>query len=148
MDAHSFPIAGSSNEIYDSLPASYPRPKVKGVVQVKMDVSAGPAPSVQYVPLLPSLFGDTPKLTFSGLKPFSIHPTILNLTLVTPPSITNIAKGAVDIIIPSTQPMTEREWDLLEEAVNALDGSWGAPESSKGGGRIVICAQFLILYRR
>jgi hypothetical protein len=63
----------------------------------------------------------------------------LNLTLVTPPSITNIAKGAVDIIVPSTQPMTLREWDLLEEAVNALDGSWGAPENQLGGGKIVIC---------
>lgn len=76
----------------------------------------------------------------SGVKPFSIHPTILNLTLVTPPSITNIAKGAVDIIVPSSQPMTVREWDLLEEAVNALDGSWGQTEKQQGGGKIVICA--------
>lgn len=75
----------------------------------------------------------------SGVKPFSIHPTILNLTLVTPPSITNIAKGAVDIIVPSSQPMTVREWDLLEEAVNALDGSWGETEVKQGGGKIVIC---------
>lgn len=73
------------------------------------------------------------------MKPFSIHPTILNLTLVTPPSITNIAKGAVDIIVPSSQPLTAREWDLLEEAVNAIDGSWDAPENQQGGGKIVIC---------
>jgi len=79
------------------------------------------------------------ELICSGVKPFSIHPTILNLTLVTPPSITNIAKGAVDIIVPSSQPMTLQEWDLLEEAVNALDGSWGAPENLSGGGKIVIC---------
>ena len=79
------------------------------------------------------------ELICSGVKPFSIHPTILNLTLVTPPSITNIAKGAVDIIVPSSQPMTLQEWDLLEEAVNALDGSWGAPENQSGGGKIVIC---------
>jgi hypothetical protein len=103
-----------------------------------MNVSAGPAKSVQYV--LPYnlliVLADT---LGSGVKPFSIHPTILNLTLVTPPSITNIAKGAVDIIVPSTQPMTLREWDLLEEAVNALDGSWGAPENLSGGGKIVLC---------
>jgi hypothetical protein len=36
--------------------------------------------------------------------------------------------------------MTLQEWDLLEEAVNALDGSWGAPENQSGGGKIVICA--------
>jgi hypothetical protein len=35
--------------------------------------------------------------------------------------------------------MTLQEWDLLEEAVNALDGSWGAPENQSGGGKIVIC---------
>ena len=89
----------------------------------------------------------------SGVKPFSIHPTILNLTLATPPSITNIAKGAVDIIVPSTAPMTEKEWDLLEEAVNALDGT-GVMQDLNGksdgmdpdvpspvgtGGKIVIC---------
>jgi len=38
--------------------------------------------------------------------------------------------------------MTLREWDLLEEAVNALDGSWGAPENQSGGGKIVICASY------
>lgn len=35
--------------------------------------------------------------------------------------------------------MTLREWDLLEEAVTALDGSWGAPENLSGGGKIVLC---------
>lgn len=92
----------------------------------------------------------------SGVKPFSIHPTILNLTLATPPSITNIAKGAVDIIVPCTYPLTEKEWDLLDEAVKALDGTWGreakeaegqtdpdpsAPARSPvgRGGKIVIC---------
>ena len=99
--------------------------------------------------------------TLSGVKPFSIHPTILNLTLATPPSITNIAKGAVDIIVPSTFPMTEKEWDLLDEAVDALDGTWGreaqqaaavtnagdggmdvdvpTPSPVGQGGRIAIC---------
>lgn len=64
--------------------------------------------------------------SLSGVKPFSIHPTILNLALATPPSITNIAKGAVDIIVPCVEPLSEKEWDLLDEAVGALDGSWGS----------------------
>ena len=94
------------------------------------------------------------QLNGSGVKPFSIHPTILNLTLATPPSITNIAKGAVDIIVPSSWPMTDKEWDLLEEAVNALDGTWSRGDSAGGissdigtvspsplgaEGKIVIC---------
>ena len=73
----------------------------------------------------------------SGVKPFLIHPTILNLTLATPPSITNIAKGAVEIILPCTRPLNEKEWDLLDEAVNALDGSWA--KEGETGGKIVIC---------
>ncbi|OCF59200.1 hypothetical protein L486_03702 [Kwoniella mangroviensis CBS 10435] len=115
IDSHSFikKIEPTPDPIYDGLDLSFPRPPVRSAVQVKMDVSAEPAQAVL------------------GVKPFSIHPTILNLTLVTPPSITNIAKGAVDIIVPSTFPLSEKEWDLLEEAVNALDGCWGKPE---GGG--------------
>ena len=73
----------------------------------------------------------------SGVKPFLIHPTILNLTLATPPSITNIARGAVEIILPCTRPLNEKEWDLLDEAVNALDGSWA--KEGETGGKIVIC---------
>ena len=85
--------------------------------------------------------------------------------MATPPSITNIAKGAVDIIVPCTAPLSDKEWDLLDEAVTALDGSWGSAgvsvaatedkpvngkEGEEGtvvqgfrkatGGRIVICA--------
>lgn len=77
---------------------------------------------------------------YSGVKPFAIHPTVLNLTLATPPSVTNIAKGAVDIIVPSTVPLTEKDWDLLEEAVIALEGCWGHGEEGKPKpGKIVIC---------
>lgn len=46
VDAHSYPIAEVPSELYDDLPEGFPRPPVKGVVQVKMDVSAGPATSV------------------------------------------------------------------------------------------------------
>ncbi len=67
-----------------------------------------------------------------GVKPFTIHPTVLNLTSTTPPSITNIAQGAVDIVVLCTQPSSEKEWDLLEEAVGALDQSFE-------NGKIVIC---------
>lgn len=76
----------------------------------------------------------------SGVKPFAIHPTVLNLTLATPPSVTNIAKGAVDIIVPSTMPLAEKDWDLLDEAVIALEGCWGHGEEGKPKpGKIVIC---------
>lgn len=76
---------------------------------------------------------------YSGVKPFAIHPTVLNLTLATPPSVTNIAKGAVDIIVPSTVPLAEKDWDLLEEAVIALEGCWGHGEEGKPKpGKIVI----------
>ncbi|WVF70161.1 hypothetical protein IAT40_004949 [Kwoniella sp. CBS 6097] len=129
IDSHSFVkrLEPTPDPIYDGLSEQYPRPPVKSAVQVKMDVSAEPAQAVL------------------GVKPFSIHPTILNLTLVTPPSVTNIAKGAVDIIVPSTFPLAEPEWDLVEEAVSALDGCWGKPEGGapKNGenvepGKIVI----------
>jgi hypothetical protein len=46
-DAHSFPSEDGSDSLFDSLPESYPRPDIKHVVQVKMNVSAGPAKSVQ-----------------------------------------------------------------------------------------------------
>lgn len=112
IDAHRFIEDATSSDspdaLYTSLPAEMPRPPVKSAVQVKMNVSAEPAASVL------------------GVKPFSIHPTILNLALVTPPSITNIAKGAVDIIVPCVAPLSDKEWDLLDEAVNALDGSWSS----------------------
>lgn len=76
----------------------------------------------------------------SGVKPFSIHPTVLNLGLATPPSVTNIAKGAVDIIVPSTVPLIEKDWDLLDEAVIALEGCWGhGEEGNPKPGKIVIC---------
>jgi hypothetical protein len=48
-DAHSFPSDDGSDSLFDSLPESYPRPPINHVVQVKMNVSAGPAKSVQYV---------------------------------------------------------------------------------------------------
>ena len=48
-DAHSFPSEDGSDSLFDSLPESYPRPPINHVVQVKMNVSAGPAKSVQYV---------------------------------------------------------------------------------------------------
>jgi tetrahydromethanopterin S-methyltransferase subunit B len=73
----------------------------------------------------------------SGVKPFSIHPTVLNLTLSMPPSVTNIAKKAVDIIIPCTRPLSEREWDLLDEAVDALDESYSPGTSDQE--KILIC---------
>ncbi|WRT65118.1 uncharacterized protein IL334_002060 [Kwoniella shivajii] len=126
IDSHSFVkrLEPTPDPIYEGLESAYPRPPVKSAIQVKMDVSAEPAKAVL------------------GVKPFSIHPTVLNLTLVTPPSITNIAKGAVDIIVPSTFPLSETEWDLLEEAVNALDGCWGngtsLNEEGKEPGKIVI----------
>ncbi|WWC67578.1 uncharacterized protein I206_101488 [Kwoniella pini CBS 10737] len=132
IDSHSFikKIEPTPDPIYDGLDPSFPRPPVKSAVQVKMDVSAEPAQAVL------------------GVKPFSIHPTVLNLTLVTPPSITNIAKGAVDIIVPSTFPLSEKEWDLLDEAVDALDGCWGnhevagnkpvTGENGKEPGKVVI----------
>lgn len=59
--------------------------------------------------------------------------------------------------MPSTWPMTDKEWDLLEEAVNALDGTWGSGSAAGGlegdvphqspvgqGGRIVICTLTII----
>jgi hypothetical protein len=52
--------------------------------------------------------------------------------------------------------MTDKEWDLLEEAVNALDGTWGSGSAAGGlegdvphqstagqGGRIVVCTSLL-----
>ncbi|WVQ76734.1 hypothetical protein IAR50_006408 [Cryptococcus sp. DSM 104548] len=128
IDSHSFVTSHepTSDPIYQGLNAEYPRPPVKHAVQVKMNVSAEPAQSVL------------------GVKPFSIHPTILNLGLATPPSVTNIAKGAVDIIVPSTAPLTEKDWDLLDEAVDALDGCWGHKEEGKEPrGRIVISGLLL-----
>ncbi|GFZ49035.1 hypothetical protein JCM24511_06785 [Saitozyma sp. JCM 24511] len=107
IDAHSFvdhtkPVT-SPDLIFAGLPSGCPRPPVKSAVQVKLDVSAEPAQAVL------------------GVKPFSIHPTVLNLILSMPPSITNIAKGSVDIIVPCTLPLAESEWDLVDEAVMALD---------------------------
>ncbi|WWD21977.1 hypothetical protein CI109_106465 [Kwoniella shandongensis] len=111
IDSHSFvtSLEPTPDPLFTNLPQGYPQPPVKSAVQVKMDVSAQPAEAVL------------------GVKPFTIHPTILNLTLASPPSVTNIAKGAVDIIIPCTFPLTDKEWDLLDEAVDALDGCWGKP---------------------
>ncbi|WVR04290.1 hypothetical protein IAU60_001290 [Kwoniella sp. DSM 27419] len=125
IDAHSFAKAAgpSPDPIFAGLEPSFPRPPVRSAVQVKMDVSASPPQEVL------------------GVKPFSIHPTVLNLTLAAPPSITNIAKGAVDIIVPCTTPLSDKEWDVLEEAVNALDGCWAKPDTADRGdraGRVVI----------
>lgn len=72
-------------------------------------------------------------------KPFSIHPTILNLPLLTPPSIINSANKAVDIIMPSTYPLSEKEWDLLDEAVSALDKRTGEIGTKEEADQIVIC---------
>jgi hypothetical protein len=79
-------------------------------------------------------------LTPRGVKPFSIHPTVLNLALATPPSITNIAKGSVDIIVPAVAPLSDKEWDLLDEAVGALDGSWGSAGVTVAGTHEVASA--------
>lgn len=40
--------------------------------------------------------------------------------------MTNIVKSAIDLIVPSTSPLTEKEWDQLDEAVRALDDSLGS----------------------
>ncbi|WVQ83868.1 hypothetical protein IAT38_006012 [Cryptococcus sp. DSM 104549] len=124
IDSHSFvtSLEPTPDPIYSGLAEGYPRPPVRNAVQVKMNVSAEPAQAVL------------------GVKPFSIHPTILNLALSTPPSVTNIAKGAVDIIVPSTFPLSEKDWDLLDEAVDALDGCWGKPgeDDKPKPGKIVI----------
>lgn len=164
IDAHTFPPSSAPTEILNGLEESYPRPTVNHIVQVKLDVSAETAEDTSYVyqppsaPHPPLSFKSPIRLTERDIKAFAIHPTVLNLTLDTPPSIANIAKGAVDIIVPSTSPMTGKEWDLLDEAVNGLDGSWGQTthgaegEGGKEGqapssatvpgeqGKIVICA--------
>jgi hypothetical protein len=46
-DAHSFPNEDGTDSLFDGLPESYPQPSINHVVQVKMNVSAGPAKSVQ-----------------------------------------------------------------------------------------------------
>ncbi|ADV24297.1 hypothetical protein I305_04979 [Cryptococcus gattii E566] len=123
VDSHSFVTSSelTPDPIYHGLAEEYPRPPVRNAVQVKMNISAEPAQAIL------------------GVKPFSIHPTVLNLGLATPPSVTNIAKGAVDIIVPSTVPLTEKDWDLLDEAVIALEGCWGHGEEGKPKpGKIVI----------
>ncbi|ORY21479.1 hypothetical protein BCR39DRAFT_553579 [Naematelia encephala] len=118
IDAHTFPSESLSTDaapLFSSLPEGYSRPTVKSAVEVKLDVGADPAQSVL------------------GVKPFSIHPTVLNLSLAASPSITNIARGAVDIIVPCTSHLSAQDWDLLDEAVNDIDRSWG-----NGTGKIVI----------
>jgi hypothetical protein len=74
--------------------------------------------------------------------------------------MTNIFKTAIDLIVPFTQPLTEKEWDQLDEAVRALDDSMRnsglvkqLEEIEVGGegdklhqeetGKIVICAYFI-----
>jgi len=42
----------------------------------------------------------------------------------------------VDIIVSCTQPLDEKEWDMLDEAVNASDGSL---RNQGEGGKIIIC---------
>lgn len=59
-------------------------------------------------------------------RPISIHPTVLNFSIPSAPSMTNIVKSAIDLIVPSTTPLTEKEWDQLDEAVRALDDSLGS----------------------
>lgn len=71
--------------------------------------------------------------------------------------MTNIVKSAIDLIVPSTLPLTEKEWDQLDEAVRALDDSMRSSGLTKqlenievgdkedaghkeDNGRIVICA--------
>ncbi|XAO24733.1 hypothetical protein I312_103539 [Cryptococcus bacillisporus CA1280] len=123
VDSHSFVTSSehTPDPIYHGLAEEYPRPPVRNAVQVKMNISAEPTQAIL------------------GVKPFSIHPTVLNLGLATPPSVTNIAKGAVDIIVPSTVPLTEKDWDLLDEAVIALEGCWAHGEEGKPKpGKIVI----------
>ena len=66
-----------------------------------------------------------------------IHPTVLNLTLGSPPSVTNIARFAVDVVVPLTQPLNEKEWDLLDEAVTALIESFKVEGGTEA--KIVIC---------
>jgi hypothetical protein len=58
-----------------------------------------------------------------------------------PPSITNIAKGSVDIIVPCTLPLVESEWDLVDEAVMALDESYASTSGAGGAAqeKLVIC---------
>jgi hypothetical protein len=58
-----------------------------------------------------------------------------------PPSITNIAKGSVDIIVPCTLPLVETEWDLVDEAVMALDESYASTSGAGGAAqeKLVIC---------
>ncbi|RSH90144.1 hypothetical protein EHS25_001478 [Saitozyma podzolica] len=132
IDAHSFvdhtkPVT-SPDLIFAGLSPGSPRPPVKSAVQVKLDVSAEPAQAVL------------------GVKPFSIHPTILNLILSMPPSITNIAKGSVDIIVPCTLPLVESEWDLVDEAVMALDESYASTSGAGGAAqeKLVICRDYVV----
>ncbi len=42
----------------------------------------------------------------------------------------------MDIIVSCTQPLDEKEWDMLDEAVNASDGSL---RNQGEGGKIIIC---------
>ncbi|KAK4684553.1 hypothetical protein P7C73_g5623, partial [Tremellales sp. Uapishka_1] len=118
IDAHAF-LSDPSIDLFYGLAPDAPKPRISSVVQVKLDISA-PSPKVP-----------------AGALTSVIHPTILNLTLKTPPSITNLSRGAVDIVIPATTPMGEKEWELLEEAVVALDETWGPVEQS-AKGRLVI----------
>lgn len=88
----------------------------------------------------------------------TVQPIILDLTGKTPLSIEGKStNGTVDLIIPSTRPLTEAEWDVLDEAVKVIEGlpkeersdedgedeemdeDDDEDEKSEGGRIIVIC---------
>lgn len=41
---------------------------------------------------------------------------------------------AIDIVIPQTTPLTEAEWDKLDDVVNRIDGGWGKVEKEAAEG--------------
>ena len=52
---------------------------------------------------------------------------MLDLTTSRIPDITSTAKGAVDVIVSCTHPLSEKEWDVVDELVNALNGGKAEP---------------------
>ncbi|KAL7423349.1 hypothetical protein Q5752_002652 [Cryptotrichosporon argae] len=133
IDAHWFPRQAQ----YTPLPAvrgqhDGDRVEVRGVVQVQMDATR------------PSFIDNADQI-----MTISTYPTIINSTFPHPPSIASEANGAIDILLPFPKPLTEAEWDLVDEAVNALDESWArrpdeaAAAPKQGKGRKIVISGLL-----
>lgn len=45
------------------------------------------------------------------------------------------SRPAIDVVIPQTAPLSEAQWDKLDDVVNRIDGGWGKVEKEAAEGQ-------------